>query len=272
MRDPGAGVLFVVGIGPGHRDLMTPQAVAALGHVDVVIGYDGYLSSISDLLADKDRIALPLGQEEERARIAIDLARAGRRVAVISSGDPGIYAMASLVLETLNSVPLDARPSVEIVPGLSALNAAAALLGAPLGHDFAVISLSDLLTSWEAIDKRLTAVAAADFVVALFNPQSRRRDWQLPRAREILLAHRSGTTPVGVVRNAYRPGQAIVRTTLTALDTGAVDMFTIVIIGNSMSRFVGGFMVTPRGYTCNDEGRSTNDERMPKAERRAGGC
>jgi precorrin-3B C17-methyltransferase len=242
------GRIFLVGVGPGHRELLTPQAAAALAQAEVVIGYAGYFAWVEDLIRGKEWFALPLGQEKERARVALEHASQGRRVAVISSGDPGIYAMAGVVLETLATVPPDHRPEALVVPGVSALNAAAALLGAPLGHDFAVISLSDLLTPWKTIEKRLSAAASGDFVLALFNPKSARRDWQLTRAREILLGHRSGSTPVGIVRHAFRPEQEVELATLEKLHVAKVDMFTIVFIGNSTSRFTDGFILTPRGY------------------------
>jgi precorrin-3B C17-methyltransferase len=242
------GRIFLVGVGPGYRELLTPQAAAALAQAEVVIGYIGYFAWVEDLIRGKEWFALPLGQEKERARAALEHASRGRRVAVISSGDPGIYAMASVVLETLATVPPDRRPEALVVPGVSALNAAAALLGAPLGHDFAVISLSDLLTPWKTIEKRLIAAASADFVLALFNPKSARRDWQLTRASEIILDHRPGSTPVGIVRHAFRPGQEVELTTLQELHAAEVDMFTIVFIGNTTSRFVGSFILTPRGY------------------------
>ncbi len=249
-----SGRVFVVGLGPGRRDLLTPQALEALRGAEVVIGYTGYFPWVEDLILGKEVQALPLGQEAERGRLALEQAADGRQVAVISSGDPGIYAMASLVLEMLATLPADRRPEVVVVPGVSALNAAAALLGAPLGHDFAAISLSDLLTPWAVIEKRLAAVAEADFVLALFNPRSARRDWQLERARSIVLSQRPGSTPVGVVHNAYRPGQAILRTTLSELDVAKVDMFSLVIIGNAASRFTGDFLLTLRGYVLDKVG------------------
>jgi precorrin-3B C17-methyltransferase len=242
------GQIAVVGVGPGDAELMTPQAAAALRAADVVIGYAGYFAWVEKLIADKERIGFPLGQETERAHEAFRQASAGRRVVVISSGDPGIYAMAGLVLELLPSVAAGRRPDVTVVPGVSALNAAAALLGAPLGHDFAAISLSDLLTPWPNIEKKLAAAADADFVLALFNPRSRRRDWQLSRAREILLRYRNAGAPVGIVQNAFRPGQHIALTTLGEMDVSKVNMFAIVFVGNSTSRFVENFMMTPRGY------------------------
>jgi precorrin-3B C17-methyltransferase len=158
--------------------------------------------------------------------------------------------MASLVLELAATLTPDSRPEIVVVPGVSALNAAAALLGAPLGHDFAAISLSDLLTPWPIIEKRLAAAAAADFVLALFNPKSQKRDWQLARARMLILAERPGTTPVGIVHSAFRPGQTVVVTTLGDMDLATVDMFAIVIVGNRASRFVGNFIMTPRGYVA----------------------
>jgi precorrin-3B C17-methyltransferase len=250
------GRVLVVGVGPGHADLLTPQAANALQQAEVVVGYSGYFPWIEELIHGKERVALPLGQEKERALIAIEHAANGHQVAVISSGDPGIYAMASVVLEMLGTLEPSRRPEVSVVPGVSALNAAAALLGAPLGHDFAAISLSDLLTPWPVIEKRLSAVAAADFVIALFNPKSERRDWQLARAREILLRERAGATPVGIVHNAFRPGQSVCLTTLAQMDVAAVDMFSIVIVGNSTSRFQGGVMLTPRGYDISPRGES----------------
>jgi precorrin-3B C17-methyltransferase len=242
------GQIVAVGLGPGERELLTPQAFAALCQAEVVIGYAGYFTWVEDIVKSKECVALALGQEMERARLALEHAGKGRRVAVISSGDAGIYAMAGVVLEALEALPEDDRPDFGIVPGISALNAAAALLGAPLGHDFAVISLSDLLTPWEAIEKRLAAAASADFVLVLFNAKSQSRDWQLKRACEIVHGHRSGTTPVGIVRNAFRPGLNVHLTTLADLPASQVDMFSIVFVGNSTSRFVGKHILTPRGY------------------------
>ena len=203
------GHLFVVGLGPGAREAMTGQALEAIRRAEVVIGYDGYFTGVADLVAGKECLALPLTQEAARARLAVERLRAGQRVCVISSGDPGVYAMASLVLECAAAEDERLLDAVEVVPGVSAVNAAAALLGAPLGHDFAVVSLSDLLTPWDAIERRLRAAAQADFVLALLNPKSQRRDWQYRRAAEILAAHRPVETPAGVVRNAFRPGQSV---------------------------------------------------------------
>ena len=237
--------LFVVGLGPGDRSAMTAQALEALRQAEVGVGYMGYFDGISDLVAGTECLALPLTQETERARPSRRADGQGRVVCVVSSGDPGVYGMAGLVLQCLGD---PGQQDVIVVPGVSAVNAAAALLGAPLGHDFAVVSLSDLLTPWEVIERRLKAVAEADFVLALLNPQSRRRDWQYRRAQEILARHRPPQTPVGVVRNAYRPGQSVEVTTVARMADADVDMFTTVIVGSSQTQRLGRVMVTPRGY------------------------
>ena len=239
------GRLFVVGLGPGDRAAMTGQALEALRQAEVVVGYDGYFPWVADLVEGKERLALPLTQETERARAAVERLRQGRVVCVISSGDPGVYGMAGLVLQCLTE---EEQEDVAVVPGVSAVNAAAALLGAPLGHDFAVVSLSDLLTPWGMIERRLRAAAEADFVLALLNPKSLRRDWQYRRAQEILAGHRPAETPVGVVRNAYRPGESVERTTVAHMAEAVVDMFTTVIVGSSRTVRLGGAIVTPRGY------------------------
>jgi precorrin-3B C17-methyltransferase len=239
------GHLFVVGLGPGDRAMMTGQAVEALRQAEVVVGYDGYFIGIENLTAGKECLALPLTQEAERARLAVEHLRQGREVCVISSGDPGVYGMAGLVLQCLGDAQ---QEDVVVVPGVSAVNAAAALLGAPLGHDFAVVSLSDLLTPWEKIERRLRAAAEADFVLAILNPKSQRRNWQYGRAQEILAESRPPRTPVGIVRNAYRAGQSVERTTIAHMTEAVVDMFTTVIVGNSQTRLFGGLIVTPRGY------------------------
>jgi precorrin-3B C17-methyltransferase len=248
-EDGRAGRLFVIGLGPGAQAMMTGQAQTALRQADVVIGYSGYFAWVEELVQGKECVALALTQETERAQLAVDRALQGATVCVISSGDAGIYGMASLVLEVVEQRKMEAfLPEVVVVPGVSAVNACAALLGAPIGHDFAVISLSDLLTPWPAIEKRLTAAAEADFVMALLNPKSARRDWQYARAQAILAQHRASDTPVGVVRNAYRPDQSVVITTVAAMTEVYVDMLTTVIVGNSQTRRLQSRMVTPRGY------------------------
>ena len=248
-----SGQLYVIGLGPGQEAMVTGQAAAALYEADVVIGYSGYFAWIGDLVMGKECIALPLTQETERARLAVERVLQGETVCVISSGDAGIYGMASLVLEMAEQQDAASPvPEVTVIPGISAVNACAALLGAPIGHDFAVISLSDLLTPWAMIEKRLMAAAEADFVTALFNPKSVRRDWQYARAQAILAQHRAPDTPVGVVRNAYRPDQSVLITTVADMADASVDMLTTVIVGNSQTRRWQSRMVTPRGYTVAD--------------------
>jgi precorrin-3B C17-methyltransferase len=252
---------MVVGLGPGRREAMTAQALEAVRRAEVVVGYQGYFAWVEDLVAGKECLALPLGQEAERAGLAVRRALEGRAVCVISSGDAGVYGMAGLVLEALEGLAQDRQPEVVVVPGVSAVNACAALLGAPLGHDFAVVSLSDLLTSWPLIERRLHAAAEADFVLALLNPQSRQRDWQYRQAQEVLLRSRLPETPVGVVRNAYRPGQSVERTTLARMTEVRVDMFTTVIVGNSQTRRFRDALVTPRGYPLSADGGKGGDFR-----------
>jgi len=239
------GHLSVVGLGPGHVAHRTPAAEAAVRRAEVVIGYGPYVDACGDLLtAGHEVVRSPIGDEALRAKQAVAEAAAGRRVAVVCSGDAGIYGMASLVLEVAGPAGVE----VDVVPGVTAALAAAALLGAPLGHDHAVISLSDLLTSWAAIEARLRAAASADLVVVLYNPRSKGRTWQFDAARAILLEHRSPATPVGVVTDAARRGEAVRVTTLGDLDPAAVGMTTCVIVGSSSTRVSGGRMVTPRGY------------------------
>lgn len=238
------GRLALVGLGPGARDLLPPRAVAELCGAAVVVGLDSYLDQIRDLLRPGTRVlASGLGQEEARAGEAVRQASAGHAVALVGSGDAGVYAMAAPALE-LAGDDID----VVAVPGITASLAAAALLGAPLGHDHATISLSDLHTPWPAIERRVRAAAAADLVVAFYNPRSRRRRDQLPRALDILAAHRPPRTPVGVVREAERGDQHVTLTTLADLDVDAVDMSCVVVVGSTTTHVRAGRMVTPRGY------------------------
>jgi cobalt-precorrin 5A hydrolase/precorrin-3B C17-methyltransferase len=215
-----------------------------------------------------------MGSEMERAQEAIDLAAAGRQVALISSGDISIYAMASPIFEILRQRGWQGQaPEVEVFPGISAVQATAARLGAPLGHDFCAISLSDLLTPWPVIERRLQAAAWGDFVIAFYNPRSQKRDWQLPRAIEILLAHRPATTPVAVAHQVTRPQEQITLTTLGEFDPTQVDMFTLVLVGNSQSYVLAGHLVTPRGYEEKrrgeeDTGRGYDEQRIRGAEGR----
>ena len=245
------GRISLVGLGPGDASLQTPAAVQALADADVVVGYRGYIEQVSSLSGGKQLVSMELGQELERAARAVELAYEGKSVAVVSSGDAGIYGMAGPVFRVLTDRGWDGdTPTMEVVPGISALQSAASLLGSPLMQDFCAISLSNLLTPWEAIEQRLKGAAIGDFVVVLYNPRSGRRTWQLPEARRILLEHRSGATPVGLIRDAYRPGQRIAVTDLDGLEARYedVDMFTTVVIGNSSTYMHQGFMITPRGY------------------------
>lgn len=248
VRRPVRGRLAVVGLGPGARDLLTPRAEAELRRASVLVGLDQYVDQIRDLLRPGTRILESgLGAEEERARTAVAEARAGHAVALIGSGDAGVYAMASPALA-------EASDDIDVVgvPGVTAALAAGAVLGAPLGHDHVSISLSDLHTPWEVIERRVRAAAEADLVVTFYNPRSRGRDWQLPKALAILAGHREPATPVGVVRNASRRDETSRLTTLAGLDPATVDMMTVVTVGNTATREIAGRMVTPRGYRWQD--------------------
>jgi cobalt-precorrin 5A hydrolase/precorrin-3B C17-methyltransferase len=244
------GRLALVSLGPGADGLLAPRARFALDRAELVVGLVRYVDSIRHLLRPGVRIeGYRLGEEVERCRRAVAEARAGGSVALVSSGDVGVYAMASPALEEGGLESVD----VEVIPGITAASAAAALVGSPLGHDFCAISLSDLLTPWERIAERLRSAAEADFAVALYNPRSRARDWQLEAARELLLEGRPPSTPVAVVSDAYRPEQHVELTTLGALDPEHVSMTTTVIVGSSRTRMVEGRMVTPRGYEARVE-------------------
>ncbi|MFY1676346.1 precorrin-3B C(17)-methyltransferase [Streptomyces sp. WMMC905] len=243
-RRPVRGRLAVVGLGPGARDLLTPRAVAELRGASVLVGLDQYVDQIRDLLRPGTRVlASGLGAEEERARAAVSEARRGHAVALIGSGDAGVYAMASPALA-------EAGDDIDVVgvPGVTAALAASAVLGAPLGHDHVSVSLSDLHTPWEVIERRVRAAAESDLVVTFYNPRSRGRDRHLTRALAVLAAHRAPTTPVGVVRNASRADESSLLTTLAEVDPTVVDMLTVVTVGNSATREIAGRMVTPRGY------------------------
>jgi cobalt-precorrin 5A hydrolase / precorrin-3B C17-methyltransferase len=246
------GSLTIVGIGPGDAAARTIAADTALAQATDIVGYRLYLDLLGDALQGKSRHDGTLGEEEARARRALDLAAAGKSVALVSSGDAGIYGLATLVCELLDRENRAdwRRVALSVVPGVSAMQAAAAKLGAPLGHDFCAISLSDLLTPWEAIERRLKAAAEGDFVVALYNPRSARRSDQLARARSILLRSRAPDTPVALARNLARAGETIAITTLGALDPGAADMLTLVLVGSSATRRIGerNLLYTPRGY------------------------
>jgi cobalt-precorrin 5A hydrolase / precorrin-3B C17-methyltransferase len=241
------GQLSVVGLGPGAPAHRTAAAAVAVRAAEVVIGYRPYLEQAEDLLCpSQTAICSAIGDEVERARRALTEASAGRRVAVVCSGDPGVFAMASIVIEL--AVEEAPEIDIEVVPGVTAANSVASLLGAPLGHDHVVVSLSDLLTPWETIAERLGAAAGADLVVALYNPRSAARAWQLEAALDILREHRSAQTPVGVVTDAYRCGQRVTYTTLAEIDASTVGMRSCVVVGSSTTKIGGGRMFTPRGY------------------------
>ncbi len=239
--------ITIIGIGPGSQNDMTLHAIEALKQADIIVGYNYYIPFIAPLLGEGTEIVQNgMKQEQKRIEKAFEIAESGRDVCVISSGDCGIYGMAPLVYEMLYQRGSDIE--VEVIPGISAFQKAASLLGAPVGHDFCVISLSDLMTPWSVIEKRIRAAAEADFVTAVYNPKSTGRYWQLYRLKEIFLEIRSPHTPVGYVRQAGREGEEIKLTTLEEFEPEDVDMFTTVLIGNSTTYQGQGNMITPRGY------------------------
>lgn len=251
--------LYVIGTGPGDVAYMAPRAIEILKQVDCVAGYTTYIDLIKDQVKNKEIISTGMMKEVDRVEMAIQKALEGNSCALVSGGDPGIYAMAGLVFEicrqrkihlTRSGDDEDSADSLklEIVPGIPALAAGAALAGAPLTHDFAAISLSDLLTDWETIEKRLSCAAMADFVIVLYNPKSKKRDWQLGRAKELILEHRDPDTPVGVITGAMRENQDISFTTLGDVDKAAVGMQTVLFIGSTASERYLDFLYTPRGY------------------------
>jgi len=242
-----SGCLRVVGTGPGALDLLTPRARQAMEGADVVVGYRTYLDLVRDCIGpDQEVISSAMMQEIDRCRQALELAEQGQNVALVCGGDPGIYAMAGLVYEL--TVAQKSPVRVEIIPGIAALNSCAAILGAPLMHDFAAISLSDLMTPWQVIEKRLQAAAAADFVIVIYNPKSKKRTTQIVRAREIMLQHRSPATPVGIVTAATREHESVYLTTLEKMLDAEIGMQSTVIIGNSATFVANERMITPRGY------------------------
>jgi len=244
-----SGKIYVVGTGPGALEHITPNAQQAIRASDVIVGYGTYLDLIGELITDKEVVRTGMTQEIDRCRRAVELALRGKTVAVISGGDPGIYAMAGLVFQVLKERPREAsQPRVEIVPGISALNACAAKLGAPLMHDFASISLSDRLTPWKLIEQRLDAAAMADFVIVLYNPRSKGREGHIGTAREILMKHRAPDTPVGIVRGAMRADETVTITDLQHMLAHTIDMQTTVIVGNSHTIVWDHWLITPRGY------------------------
>lgn len=252
--------LFLVSTGPGDPELISPKAIKAIEACSDVVAYGLYLELLGKVASGKTHHELPLGQEVERARLALDLAASGKITALISSGDIGIYAMASLVFELLDHElsgkalnPAWLNVDIEIIPGISAMQANSSSVGALLGHDFCAISLSDLLTPWQVIENRVHSAGVGDFVVTFYNPVSKKRDWQLNSARDILLQYRPETTPTVLGRNLTREGHSVKITTLGQLDASQVDMFTCVSVGNSESRHIindkSNWVYTPRGYS-----------------------
>jgi len=240
-------MLYVVGIGPGNKGEMTLNALKAIESSDVIVGYKTYIDLIDEMLTDKEVVMNGMRGEVERCTKAVELALEGKNVAVISSGDPGVYAMSGLVLEIISSREL--KLEVEIIPGITSANGASASLGAPIMHDHAYISLSDLLTDFDLIKKRLALAAEGDFVICLFNPKSKGRPTHINDAREILLKHKSPETVVGIVKNAKRAGEKVTITTLGDMLNHPIDMTTMVVIGNSRTFKYDDFMITPRGYS-----------------------
>jgi precorrin-3B C17-methyltransferase len=245
------GVLYVVGIGPGAQEHATPAALAAIADAEMVVGYRTYIGLVQDLLAGKEVIQTGMTEEIGRARAAVERARGGMKVALISSGDAGVYGMAGLVFEVLRDIGWSrgASPELRIVPGVTALNSCASLVGAPLVHDYCAISLSDLLTPWAVIARRIEAAAAADFVIGLYNPASGRRTRQIVDAQAIIRGHRAGDTPVALIKSAYRDLEKIVLTDVDHFLDYEIGMLTTVLVGSSNTFVFEGYMVTPRGYT-----------------------
>lgn len=237
--------VYVVGLGPGAGEQMTIQAKKVLSSCPVIVGYTVYIELIQKEFPEKEYVSTPMRQEVERCKLAFEEAMKGKDVAMVCSGDAGVYGMAGLLYELGDKYP---QVEVEVIPGITAATGGAAVLGAPLMHDFAVISLSDLLTSWEQIEKRLDAVAEADFVICLYNPSSKKRSDYLRLACERILKYRAADTVCGIVRNIGREEESYKILSLGELKNTKTDMFTTVYIGNSSTKQIGEYMVTPRGY------------------------
>ncbi len=245
------GILYVVGIGPGAQDHATPAALKAIAESQLVVGYTTYIKLVRHLLEGKEIVKTGMTEEIGRARAAIERARDGATVSLISSGDAGVYGMAGLVFQVLKEMGWKKgdSPELRLIPGMTALNSCASLVGAPLVHDSCSISLSDLLTPWSVIEKRIEAAASADFVIGLYNPASGRRTRQIVDAQAIIRRHREGNTPVALVKSAYRDMEQVVLTNLDTFLDYEIGMLTTVIIGSSHTFMFEGYMVTPRGYT-----------------------
>lgn len=246
------GKLFIVGVGPGHHDHMTFRAKEAIAESDTIVGYETYVNLVADLIEGKEVHRYAMTQEVERAHQCIDLAKSGRIVSLVSSGDPGIYGMAGLIYETLAESGWNPQSElkVEIVPGVSALNSCASIIGSPLMTDFAVVSMSDLLVPWEIIQKRVEAAAKGDFVIVIYNPSSKKRIHQLQDTRKILLKYRNPATPVAIIKGAFRESQSVVITNLEDLPNHSdkLGMISTVIVGNSSTYNYKDLMINPRGY------------------------
>lgn len=241
------GILYVVGMGPGHQEAMTFEAFEALKEAEVIVGYSKYVALLPETLKNKELYDTGMKKEVERCQLAVDLAQKGQKVAIVSSGDAGVYAMAGLCLEIAAKRNLE--DLIQVFPGVSAAQAAAARLGAPLMHDTAYISLSDLMTPWALIEKRIRLASEADFVLALYNPRSKGREDYLRRAFQIMGQFKKPDTPVGFVKNAYRKEEAIVIQKLKDADDTWADMFTVVLVGNNQSYIWANKIITPRGYS-----------------------
>jgi len=240
-------MIYVIGIGPGGKEYMTLEAIEVIKNSDVIVGYKTYINLIEDMISDKEVVQNGMRKEIDRCKMAVEIAKEGKNVAVVSSGDSGIYGMAGLILELV--VKEDEDIKVKVVPGVTASIAAASVLGAPIMHDFCHISLSDLLTPWEVIEKRLRLAAEADFVVCLYNPRSKGRSEHLSRAFEIMGEFKDGSTPVGIVKDAGREGEEKHICTFDTMNFEIVDMTTMVIVGNKSTFIDKDMMITPRGYT-----------------------
>ncbi|KAG2476840.1 MAG: putative Precorrin-3B C(17)-methyltransferase [Nitrosopumilales archaeon] len=247
------GKLYIVGVGPGHHDHMTYRAKQVIEESDTIVGYETYVNIVQDLIEGKDVYRYAMTQEVERAHQCIDLAKSGKIVSLVSSGDPGIYGMAGLIYEMLAEADWDPKNGmpVEIIPGISALNSCASIIGSPLMTDFAVLSMSDLLVPWEIIVKRVEAAAQGDFVIVIYNPSSKKRIHQLQDTVKILLKYRKPTTPVAIIKGAFRDSQTVVLTDLENLTNHSdkLGMITTVIVGNSSTYNYKDLMINPRGYT-----------------------
>ena len=244
-------IIYVVGFGPGDKQFMTMQAVEIIEQADLIVGYTTYTAILKAQFPDKKYISTPMRRETDRCRLAIEKALEGNTVAMVSSGDSGIYGMAGIMLEIADDMQADVE--IVTVPGITAASTAASVLGAPLMHDLSLISLSDLMTPLELIFRRVEAAASADFVISLYNPKSGKRVDYLEKAADIIMKYRDKGTPVGIVRNAGRPDQKAWLTTLSELKNEPVDMFCVVLVGNSQTYIKNNRVITPRGYKINEQ-------------------